>query len=77
MAAGTSSGPAIAPEVAGRLCAEIRAGNHGKWYTPNGVWCLMCEKVSRGEPAKICYSNQPGNRGCGQVNRRSDSSPSA
>jgi len=29
-------------------------------------------RFSKGDPAKMCYSSEPDNRGCGLVNKRYD-----
>ncbi len=63
---------AIPQETALQLCEEIRAANRGKWYTSNGIWCLICEKQAKGDSARLCFSNTPEYRGCSQVNQRYD-----
>lgn len=63
---------AIPWDTALRLCAAIRAENRHKWYTPNGMMCRGCVAFSEGNPAKMCFANKPGNRGCYQVNARYD-----
>ncbi len=63
---------AIPKEMAEQLCLEIRTQNHGKWYTFNGLWCLMCAKQARGDTTKMCFSSTPAYRGCSQVNKRFD-----
>jgi hypothetical protein len=63
-------GPAIPAETGLRLCEEIRRDNAGKWYSFNGLWCWGCAKAAGGDPAKYCFANGVGNRGCAQVNRR-------
>ncbi len=66
---------AIPRAQAVQLCAEIRRQNQGKWYTFNGLWCWGCIKFSGRNPDKMCFSGQPDNRGCGQVNARHDRHP--
>jgi len=67
----------IPRDVAEQLCAQIRQGNRGKWYTFNGMWCWGCAKFSGGNPAKLCFSSQPDYRGCAQVNARYDQQTTA
>ena len=62
----------IPKEVAHKLCQEIREKNRGRFYSFHGLWCWGCNKFSKGDPAKLCYSNRPDNRGCSQVNRLYD-----
>lgn len=62
----------IPEDIAVRLCTEIRTQNRGKWYTFNGLWCLVCAKQARGDSTKMCFSNRPDYRGCLQVNKRFD-----
>jgi len=63
---------AIPADVALRLCQEIRRDNRGKWYSFYGIWCAMCDRVSKGNVSKLCFSGGEGNRGCSQANRRWD-----
>ena len=60
----------IPEEVAKKLCQEIRSNNRHRWYSWYWIWCWGCLTFSRGNPARMCFSNRPGNRGCSQVNRR-------
>ncbi len=71
----TKPANAIPKETAERLCMEIREQNRGKWYTFNGLWCLVCAKQAGNDTAKMCFSNKnvAGYRGCTQVNKRFDS----
>ena len=62
----------IPKDAALQLCDEIRKENHGKWYSFSGLWCYMCNKVSKGDMTKLCFHGRPDNRGCSQVNRRYD-----
>jgi hypothetical protein len=62
----------IPEDVALKLCEEIRKENHGRWYSFYGVWCAMCNKVSKGDITKLCFHGSPDNRGCTQVNKRYD-----
>jgi hypothetical protein len=62
----------IPDEIAKELCHQIRLHNRCRWYSFYGIWCWGCFKFSKGNPAKMCYSNRPGNRGCCQVNKRYD-----
>jgi hypothetical protein len=59
---------AIPEDVALRHCEEIRAENQGKWTRWTAWWCWGCAKASKGDPAKLCFSNDPQCRGCLQVN---------
>lgn len=63
---------AIPREVAVDLCGQIRAENRRKWYTAAGMMCRGCWTFSKGDPAKMCFSSTPENRGCYQVNARFD-----
>jgi hypothetical protein len=63
---------AIPKDVALKLCEEIRKENHGRWYSFYGIWCGMCNKVSKGDAAKLCFSGRSDNRGCSQVSKRYD-----
>lgn len=66
---------AIPLEIALQLCAEIQQANRGKWYTSGGMMCRGCVRFSHGDPAKMCFSNRPDNRGCYQVNARYERLP--
>lgn len=66
---------AIPREVALRLCTEIQHENRGKWYTSGGMMCRGCVRFSHGDPAKMCFSSKPDNRGCYQVNARYERLP--
>jgi hypothetical protein len=68
----TKTANAIPPKVALRLCEQTREENRGKWYRWTAWWCWGCEKASKGDPARMCFSNQPAHRGCLQVNNRYD-----
>jgi hypothetical protein len=63
-------GQAIPQAEALRLCAEIRAANRHKRLSLASAQCWGCIKFSRGDPAKMCLSSKPGNRGCSLVNAR-------
>jgi hypothetical protein len=63
---------AIPKDTALQLCAEIRRENRRKWYTPAAMMCRGCMTFSKGDPAKMCLSSQPGYRGCYQINARYD-----
>jgi len=54
------------------LCEQLRAENRGKWYTYQTWWCWGCTTFTKGDPAKRCFANAAGNRGCLQVNERFD-----
>jgi hypothetical protein len=60
----------IPKDVALKLCEEIRAKNRGRWYSFFGMWCWGCYRFSRGNSTRLCFSNNPENRGCAQVNER-------
>jgi hypothetical protein len=62
----------IPNELALKLCEEIRKENRGRWYSFYGIWCTMCNKVSKGDVAKLCFCGRTDNRGCSQVNNRWD-----
>ncbi len=62
----------IPPEVAARLCQEVRAANRGRWYTFHGLWCWGCATFTGGDVHKRCWNNGPEHRGCAQVNARYD-----
>jgi hypothetical protein len=62
------SGEAIPEDVALQLCSEIRNEKKVKLFTQ----CWGCVKFSKGDPAKMCFSSQPGNRDCSIVNKRYD-----
>jgi hypothetical protein len=66
----TETAHAIPYDVASRLCEEIRAEQRGKWYRWTAWWCWGCERFTQGDPAKMCFANDPQNRGCAQVNAR-------
>lgn len=65
---------AIPEDTARRLCDQIRQANRGRWYSFYCWWCWGCVTFTGGEPAKMCFANKPGNRGCSQVNARYDRS---
>ena len=60
---------AIPGDVALLLCAAIRQGNRGKWYTLAWLQCWGCTKLAKGDSAKMLLSNREGYRGCKLVNR--------
>ena len=62
----------IPKDTAFQLCAQIRGQYRRKWYTTAGLQCAGCMYFSKGDPAKMCVSNQPGYRGCNLVNARYD-----
>ncbi|MGD9094207.1 MAG: hypothetical protein PVF74_15270 [Anaerolineales bacterium] len=63
---------AIPKEMALQLCNQIRQQYGGKWYTFAGLHCWGCTTFCKGDPARMCFSNQPGYRGCNLVNARYD-----
>ena len=63
---------AIPKDTAIKLCEGIRKENRGKWYSFYGVWCYMCNKVSKGNVTKLCFNSSSDNRGCSQVSKRYD-----
>lgn len=63
---------AIAQAEALALCQKIRYENAGKFWSPAYWQCWGCVKFSKGDAAKMCFSNAPGNRGCIWVNQRFD-----
>jgi uncharacterized protein (DUF779 family) len=65
----TGSGKPIPKEEAMKLCSEIRNEKGVKLFSQ----CWGCLKFSKGDPAKMCYSSKPDNRGCGLVNKQYDS----
>lgn len=71
----TNATTAIPRETALSLCSAIQAENRRKWFTPGGMMCRGCVKFSKGNPARMCFANQPNNRGCYQVNARFDRAP--
>ena len=60
---------AIPREVALRICAE----NQRTPFSLAALQCWGCVKFSKSDPAKMCLSNKPGNRGCNLVNARYES----
>lgn len=62
----------IPRDVALRLCTEIEAENHGKWYRWGAWMCWGCAKFTKGDMEQRCVANAPGYRGCVQVNARYD-----
>jgi hypothetical protein len=63
---------AIPKDVAWQLCTEIRQEHRGKWYTATWWQCWGCTTFSKGDPAKMCFSNADGYHGCNLVNARFD-----
>ena len=63
---------AIPRDVAVQLCNEIWEENRGKWYSFARWQCWGCTSSSKGDPDKMCFSNQEGYRGCNLVNQRYD-----
>ena len=59
---------AIPKDVAYQICAEIKEGKAGGWFTQ--YW--GCVRFSKGDPTKMCVSSQPDYRGCKLVNERYD-----
>ena len=68
----TATENAIPKEVAIQLCAEVRERYRGKWCTLAGMQCWGCTTFSRGDPAKMCWSNHSDHRGCNLVYARYD-----
>jgi hypothetical protein len=66
---------AIPKDTAFQICTDILQKYRGKWYTFAGMQCLGCTLLSKGDPAKMCISNKPGNRGCNLVNDLYDKKP--
>lgn len=58
----------IPRDVALKLCNDIRQENSSKWFSFAKLQCLGCYKSSKGDPDKMCFSNQPDYRGCNLVN---------
>jgi hypothetical protein len=59
----------IAKDTALRLCREIQAEHHGKWYTLACWFCPVCARVGRdGVPG--CLVSPTGYDGCWMVNKR-------
>ena len=67
-----NSGEAIPRDIAFGLCSEVRKEKGVKLFTQ----CWGCVRFSKGDPAKMCFSSNPDNRGCKQVNERYDSQKS-
>ena len=65
-----SAAQAIPQDVALRLCAEIRAAHHNRWFSAAHWQCWGCVTFTRGVPAKMCLSSRPGCRGCSLINAR-------
>ena len=61
---------AIPRETALQLCAEIRGENRGKWYRFAHLQCWGCMTFAKGNPDRMCLSNQEGYRGCNLINKR-------
>ena len=57
------------------LCKEIRQANRGRWYTANGLRCMACAALSRGNTEKMRIASKRDYRGCEQVNVRFDALP--
>jgi hypothetical protein len=64
----------ISQENALALCQQIRAENANQFWSTVAWQCWGCMKFSKGNPAKMCFSNAPDNRGCQWVNQRYDQS---
>jgi hypothetical protein len=62
----------IPEDIASELCKEIRIKNRGRWYSFYGIWCMMCNRISKGDTMKLCFHGRPDNQGCSQVNNRYD-----
>lgn len=60
---------AIPLDDALRLCELALAENRRRWWNPLALQCRGCVRFSP-EPARRCFAAEPGNRGCGFVNRR-------
>lgn len=59
----------IPNEVALSICQQIRTEHSGQWWRAATWQCWGCVKFSKGDPAKMCFSSAPGNRGCQLINR--------
>lgn len=68
----TQLDPAIDRETAVELCRQIREENRNKWYRWTAWWCWGCAKFTGGDEDRMCFANDPQNRGCAQVNARYD-----
>ena len=60
----------ILKETALKLCAEIREENRSKRFSLSRVQCWGCTRYAKGDPDKMCFTSQAGNRGCNLVNKR-------
>ena len=63
-------GEQIARDVARRLCAEVAAEQHARWWSAGAWRCWACRTMSRGETALMRYASRPDNRGCRNVTVR-------
>lgn len=60
----------IPKDTALQLCADIREEYQGRWFS-NAFWqCWGCVRFTHGDPDKMCFHNQPDNRGCALINAR-------
>lgn len=59
---------AIPPDVARRLCLEIREEKAQRLFTQ----CWGCVKFSKSDEKNLCYNSERDLRGCGLVNRLYD-----
>ncbi len=63
----------VPEETAVKLCEEIQVENLKKFPLNYGrMWCWGCRTFTKGEAGKMCWANDAGNRGCGQINERYD-----
>ena len=56
----------IPSDLAIKLCEQIRSEKKVRLFSQ----CWGCLKFSKGDLDKMCFANDPNNRGCGLVNKR-------
>ena len=62
-----TTGKDIPPNIALKLCDEIRAENKRKLFSIGRLQCWGCYKFAKGNSEKMCISSE---QGCNQVNSR-------
>jgi hypothetical protein len=60
----------IPREIALKLCAEIRKENLSRRFSAARIQCWGCTRYAKGDPDKMCFTSQEGNRGCNLVSKR-------
>jgi hypothetical protein len=60
----------IPRELAFKLCCDIREENLGQRFSLARMQCWGCTRYAKGDPDRMCFTSQEGNRGCKLISKR-------